>query len=188
VLDAREAAEFLGAHVESVRRLARKGALPGYKIGKDWRFRREALTRWSETHHQRHRPPSILLVDDEPGIRDAYGPILQEEGYQVSTAASGVEALKWMEAAPFDLVILDLRMPLMDGPTTLGEIRKRHGPVAVIVLTGYPDSDLMARALRYSPVMMLSKPAKPHQVVGCVRLMLNGAHGGDTPPRSSGGV
>lgn len=183
VLDAHEAAELLGAHVESVRRLARRGALPGYKIGKDWRFKRDALTRWSETHHERQRPPNILLVDDEIGIRLSFGVLLKAEGYRVSTAADGVEALVQMGQNSFDLVLLDLQMPVMDGPTTLEEIRKRHGSIAVIVLTAYPDSELMAHALQSSPVMMLAKPASPRQVVACVRLILNGVRPDLSPSR-----
>ena len=65
VLNAREAAEYLGAHVETVRRLARKGEIPAFKVGKDWRFRRRALLRWNDEHHLRTQPPCVLVVEDE---------------------------------------------------------------------------------------------------------------------------
>jgi len=55
VLNTREAADYLRAHVETVRRLARRGDIPAYKIGKDWRFRRKALLRWADTHYLRYR-------------------------------------------------------------------------------------------------------------------------------------
>lgn len=48
VLNAKEAAEYLKAHVETVRRMARRGEIPAFKVGKDWRFHKEALRRWSE--------------------------------------------------------------------------------------------------------------------------------------------
>jgi len=79
VLDAHDAAQFLGAHVESIRRLARKGDIPAYKIGKDWRFERGALKRWVETHHLRQRPPLILVVDDEKSFRDTTQKFLENE-------------------------------------------------------------------------------------------------------------
>ena len=64
VFNAQEAANFLGAHVETIRRMARKGELPAYKVGKDWRFRKGALMEWAESHHQRCSPPCVLVVGD----------------------------------------------------------------------------------------------------------------------------
>ena len=51
VLNAKEAAEYLKAHVETVRRMARRGEIPAFKVGKDWRFQKEALKKWTETQH-----------------------------------------------------------------------------------------------------------------------------------------
>ena len=51
VLNAKEAAEYLKAHVETVRRMARRGEIPAFKVGKDWRFQKEALKKWAETQH-----------------------------------------------------------------------------------------------------------------------------------------
>ena len=69
-LNAREAADFLGAHVETIRRFARRGEIPSYKIGKDWRFNKGALRQWADTHHKRTKGGSILIVDDDPAILD----------------------------------------------------------------------------------------------------------------------
>ena len=70
VMNAKEAAQFLGAHVETIRRLARKGEVPAYKVGKDWRFRREALVEWVDGHPVRQKLPNILIVDEEEPIRN----------------------------------------------------------------------------------------------------------------------
>lgn len=51
VLNAKEAAEYFKAHVETVRRMARRGEIPAFKVGKDWRFQKEALKKWTETQH-----------------------------------------------------------------------------------------------------------------------------------------
>ena len=60
----------------------------------------------------------------------------------------------------------------MPGPDVLKEIRRAHGALPVIIITGYPDGELMHEALRYSPVMMLAKPVTPEQLLESVRLVL----------------
>ena len=62
VLNNRDAADYLGAHVETVRCLAKRGDIPSYKVGKDWRFSKNALCRWIATHHERSRSAHILSV------------------------------------------------------------------------------------------------------------------------------
>lgn len=107
VLDAQAAAWFLGAHVETVRRLARKGGLPAYKMGKDWRFNKSALQKWVEAHHLRERVPLVLVVDDEKSIRETTQMFLEGANYLVKTAASGEEALEQVRHEMPDLVLLD---------------------------------------------------------------------------------
>lgn len=173
-LDIHEAAKLLGVHEQTVRRLARKNDIPSYKVGRLWRFDRAALHRWAETHHERTRAANILVVDDEPGIRDFVRRVLELEGYGVSTASDGPEALALMQRQAPDVVLLDLKMPGMAGPTVLKKIRKAHGALPVIIITGYPDSDLMAEALRYAPVLMLPKPVEQDQVLEAVGVALHG--------------
>ena len=71
VLGAFEAAWFIGAHVETLRRLARRGEIPAYKVGKDWRFRRKALEHWCETHHLRSQPALDLVESALAATREA---------------------------------------------------------------------------------------------------------------------
>ena len=172
VLSAREAADYLGAHVETVRRLARRGDIPAYKMGKDWRFRRSTLRRWAEQRNEGSRPAHVLVVDDEKAIRRLIRDMLEPEGYRVSAASSGAEALALMRQDTPDVALLDLKMPGMGGPDVLREIRKAYGALPVIIITGYPDSDLMHEALRYSPVIVLAKPATRAQVMAAVRAAL----------------
>ncbi len=179
-LNARQAAEFLGAHVETIRRLARKNKIPAYKVGRDWRFNKDALRRWAQSHHERVRSASILVVDDERLIQDLMRRIFEGEGYRVSTASDGAEALEFMRRETPDLMLLDLKMPGMDGPTTLREVRKAYGALPVIIITGYADSDLMTEILPYSPVLMLAKPVGTEQLLEAVRLVLSGSRSSAT--------
>jgi len=173
-LNAREAANYLGAHVETIRRLARRGDIPAYKIGKDWRFRKSALLRWAEQHHERSmsRSAHVLIVDDEETVRGFIRRTLEPEGYRVSEAPGGAEGLDLMRQETPDAVLLDLKMPGMSGAAVLKDIRESYGALPVIIITGYPDSDLMAEALKHAPVLMLPKPVEQEQLVGAVRLAL----------------
>ena len=168
VLNTRETADYLGAHVETVRRLAKRGDIPSYKVGKDWRFSKDALHRWMATHHERSRSAHILVVDDEEDIREFARRALEPEGYRVSAASSGPEALDLIRQETPDVVVLDLKMPGMNGPAVLKEIRAKHRSLPVIVITGYPDSDMVMEVLRHAPVLMLPKPVDPEPLVEAV--------------------
>ena len=172
VLNASQAAEYLGAHVETVRRLARRGEIPAYKMGKDWRFRRDALERWAEAYHRLLKSAHVLVVDDEEVIREFARRVLEPEGYRVSEASTGAEALDMMRQDKPDVVLLDMSMPVMDGPSTLAEIRARWGRLPVIILTGYPDSDLVHKALQYSPITLFGKPVDPQKLALAVKDVL----------------
>lgn len=80
----------------------------------------------------------ILFVDDEQDHRFLYEQELREEGYLVLSAGNGKEALRCLEESPFDLVILDIVMPKMDGIETLGKIATRYKKMPVILHTAYP--------------------------------------------------
>ena len=175
VLNAKEAAEFLGAYVETIRRLARKGDIPAYKIGKDWRFRRDALINWAETQPLRRKPRCVLVIDDDDGIRKLMRRFLEADGYRVCLASDGNEGLAWLNRETVNLIILDLNMPGMNGPEFLQEKNKIYEDLPVIVVTGYPDGDLMVKALRYGPITLLAKPVEKKALIRAVHTALNGS-------------
>lgn len=176
ILNTLEAADFLRAHAESIRRLARKGEIPAFKIGKDWRFRRESLLNWAETHHIRQKQPCVLVIDDEQGIRDLIRRFLEAGGYQIKLASNGVEGLRLLENNSIDLILLDLKMPEMDGPEFLRRCRENNPNLPVIVITGYPDSDLMAEAMHYGPITLLAKPVEREHLMNAVHTVFNGTY------------
>jgi len=175
VLNAKEAADFLRAHVETIRRLARKGDIPAYKIGKDWRFRRDALMDWAETYRWHLKPDVVLIIDNDAGVRKLLKRFLEVDGYRVCLASDGAEGLAWLKRESVDLILLDLKMPGMNGPAFLHEFRKEQGTLPVIVVTGYPDSDLMLEAMKYGPLTLIAKPIDREQVIRTVHTALNGA-------------
>ena len=100
-------------------------------------------------------PRTVLLVEDDEGIRESVADSLRFEGYDVAVAANGVEALAWLDAggAP-SMVLLDLVMPVMDGTELLARLRERSEQVPVVVMT----AALGAGPAAVSAEAVLSKP------------------------------
>jgi DNA-binding NtrC family response regulator len=109
----------------------------------------------------------LLIVEDDESQRLLYEEELQEEGYEVVLAKNGKEALKCLERTLFDLIILDIRMPEMDGIEALGKIVSRYKKTPVILHTAYPEyrnqstaSLVSAFILKSSDLSLLKKTVK----------------------------
>ncbi len=101
----------------------------------------------------------VLLVDDEVAFTDTLSKRLIKRGLNVSTAASGPEALKTLDDdTSIDVVILDVKMPEMDGIETLKEIKKRRPLVEVIMLTGHATVDSAIEGMKLGALDYLMKP------------------------------
>ena len=102
--------------------------------------------------------PRVLLVDDEERFRMTTARLLRGTGLEVATAASGREALIQVEGQPFDVIILDMRMPEMSGAETLKGIKKIDPRVEVIVLTGHASVDTAFEIMKLGGFDYLFKP------------------------------
>jgi len=173
VLDASEAADYLKINVQTVRRFARDREVPAFRVGGAWRFRRSWLDRWAEAQHDTTpRNVHVVAVDDEEAVLGFVQRTLTDHNCTVSVATNGPDALELMDRRVPDLAILDLLMPGMDGPTLLGHIRERYGAVPVIILTAYPESEAMERAMEHSPITLLAKPPRLEQFLDAVNAAL----------------
>ena len=140
----------------------------------------------------------VLVVEDEPDIRNLIALHLARDGFRCRTAATGVEALRAVRANPPDLVILDLMLPEMDGLEVCRRLRQEPQGVAVpiIMLTAKTDEVDRVLGLELGADDYVAKPFSPKELVARVRavlrrtrpsrpsgLPLRGAHGGPVPPR-----
>jgi excisionase family DNA binding protein len=163
ILTVREVAAYLKLPVSTVYRLAERRDLPGHKVGRQWRFHRSVLDDWFQEHAGTSRS-TILVVDDEPAIRELMVAALSSTAREVLTAGSGNEALEIVKRSDLDLVLLDLVMPVMNGVDTFRAIHALRPALPVMIVTAFPDSELMAKALEIGPFSMISKPINLAQI------------------------
>lgn len=163
ILTIRDVAAYLKLPVSTVYRLAERRDLPGHKVGRQWRFHKNVLDDWFRQHAATARS-TVLVVDDEEAVRELLVSALESRQRQVLGAASGEEALEILKRTDVDLVLLDLSMPGMNGVDAFREIHGLRPTLPVVIVTGYPDSDLMARALEIGPFTMISKPVDLAQI------------------------
>lgn len=104
-------------------------------------------------------PIKILIVDDEKDFVEMFSLRLSNQGEKVSTAFSGKEALQVLGKTPIDVVILDIRMPGMDGIETLKKIKAAHPLVEVIMLTGHGSTETAVDGMKSGAFDYLMKPA-----------------------------
>ncbi len=116
---------------------------------------------------------TILVIDDEPHLRRSLAMILQRAGYQVTMAASAREARQCLQAGPYDLVFLDLKMPEVDGLTLLGEIREQRTDMPVLILTAHATLESAMEAVRQGARDYLLKPIEPDAILARVHEVLD---------------
>jgi len=100
----------------------------------------------------------ILIVDDDEAILNSLRDILQEKGYEVVTAKTGREAIKMSEAQYFDLALLDIKLPDIEGTELLTEMHKKTPSMMKIMITGYPSLENAVEALNLGADAYVMKP------------------------------
>jgi len=118
-------------------------------------------------------PSRILVVDDDAGIRDALRMILEYEGYEVLAAPDGKTALADIEAQAPDAVLLDIKMPGMDGFEVLDRIVARETPIPVLMISGHGDIATAVEATRRGAIDFLEKPPQRERILVSVRNALS---------------
>ena len=114
-------------------------------------------------------PPRILIVDDEQVVRRSYEATLHGVNCDADSAENGAEALSAMQREPYDVVLLDLRMPGIEGMSVLRTMKHNWPESEVVIITGYPTVESAKEAVRLGACDYLSKPLGPDEIIGAAR-------------------
>ena len=183
-LTTEEVLEYLQVNLRTVYRLIKAGRIPAVRVGRQWRFRKADIDAWLDTQRPQpaavrppvpstndratrppHIRPRILVVDDEPSIRDLLSKTLALAEYEVDVAPDGRAALERMRTHAYDLLIADLRMPGMDGLSVIREARRLKPGLPVIIITGFSTESSAIEAVNLGVSGYLTKPFRVPEVL-----------------------
>ncbi|MFH1996348.1 MAG: response regulator [Candidatus Omnitrophota bacterium] len=168
-MDIKQIAEYLQMNKMTVYKLAREGKIPAFKVASEWRFRKDLIDEWL-MGQIKGKPgfeklgieikleagKTVLVVDDDEPIRDFF--IRSLKDYKVLTAASGKEALERIKKERPDLILLDIKMPGIDGIETLRRIKEIDRSIAVVMLSAYETLQTNLEAARFGAYTSMAKP------------------------------
>jgi excisionase family DNA binding protein len=181
-LTTEEVLDYLHVNLRTVYRLIKAGRIPAVRVGRQWRFKRADLDAWLDgqrSRKSRNAPvaaaapssperPRVLVVDDEASIRELLTRTLALTEYDVEAVADGRTGLDRLRLGPYDLLIADLRMPVMDGLTLIREARRLQPNLKAIIITGYSTEASAIEAVNLGVVGYLVKPFRVPQVLASV--------------------
>ena len=170
LLTVKETAKYLRIPLPTVYYLVQRGQLPAIQIGGRWRIKKNALDK-DILKEEKSGQPTVLVVDDDESLQNLFKLFLKKIGFSRVVVGTVKEAIAALEKQRFDLVFLDLKLP--DGPADdVYDFVKREQPdCPVIIITGYPDSEMLDRILAKGPVTVLKKPLKVEQLQQTVRIL-----------------
>jgi excisionase family DNA binding protein len=185
-LTTEEVLAYLQVNLRTVYRLIKAGKIPAVRVGRQWRFRKRDIDAWLDSQRPRGgskaaaaaatpepgtaartatERPRILVVDDEASIRDLLAKTLSLSDYDVDTAPDGRAALERLRLYVYDLLIVDLKMPGIDGLTVIREAKRLKADIPVIVITGFSTESAAIEALNLGVTSYLTKPFRVPQVL-----------------------
>ena len=175
-LTTEEVLEYLQVNLRTVYRLIKANKIPAVRVGRQWRFRKRDIERWLEAQRsapgpsgaspaERVLPKRVLVVDDEPSIRELLSKTLALAEYEVDTAVDAPSALDRLRAGVYDLLIADLNMPGDDGLTLVRRARQLIADLPVIIITGFSSEPSAVEAVNLGVSGYLRKPFPIQQVL-----------------------
>jgi excisionase family DNA binding protein len=183
LMDIQQVAEYLQMNKMTVYKLARGGKIPAFKVASEWRFKKELIDQWlmnqlkgkpgleklgaeMKLSHEK----TVLVVDDEDVIRDFF--IRTLAGYKVLTASSGEEALNIIRKDRPDLVLLDIKMPGIDGIETLRKIKEIDRNIVVIMLSAFSTLETNITAARLGAYTSIAKPFDLEEMKSIIKVAM----------------
>jgi excisionase family DNA binding protein len=175
-----QAAKYLGVAQSTIRKWSDQGRVPAfYTPGGHRRYRRADLDNFLERSGPSSSTgagdgPTVLIVDDDPKLREYIRVNLEMEGYSVREAGSADEGLGVLEESTPDLVLLDVMMPDVDGWEMLRRVQERHGvgAIPVIMFSGKVDEQTAAEAASSGAQAFIGKPFNPQELIDQTKQLL----------------
>jgi excisionase family DNA binding protein len=167
-----ELEQYLRFTRKTIYKLLKKGSIPAIKIGNKWRFDKELIDNWLHQGMEGEKA-SVLVIDDDELITSLFKEVLEEQGHTVVTADTSTRGLAHIMQRDFDLIFLDLKMSGTDGAEILREMRGIKSRLPVIIITGYPDSEIMDRAMKQGPLGVMLKPFDDSDIINAVNSFLH---------------
>jgi excisionase family DNA binding protein len=172
LLTVKETAEYLRIPLPTVYYLVQRGMIPAIQIGGRWRIKKSALDH-DILREDKQGQPTVLVVDDDPGLQDLFRTFLKEIGFSRVVVGTAKEAIHSLRKQKFDLMFLDLQLPDAPGDQVYRTAKQIDSDLNVIVITGYPDSEILDRILQVGPVTVLKKPLKVEQLNQTVKMLVH---------------
>ena len=189
-----EVLDYLHVNLRTVYWLIKAGKIPAVRVGRQWRFRKTDIDAWlvsqqaadasatsdsssndsGSPHQSNNSRPRVLVVDDEPSIRDLLSKMLALVDYHVDVASDGQSALEHMRLGRYDLLITDLRMPGMDGISVIHAARRLQADLPVIIITGFSTEASAIEAANLGVAGYLTKPFRVPKVLEAAAKALGG--------------
>jgi len=170
LLTVKETAEYMRIPPATVYSLIQRGEIPAIQIGGRWRIKKSSLDR-DVLHQDKGGQPTVLVVDDDPGLQDLFRTFFKKIGYSRVVVGTAKQAIQSLGKQKFDLMFLDLKLPDAPGDHVFETAKHIDPDLNVIVVTGYPDSEILDRILQVSPVTVLKKPLKVEQLNQAVKIL-----------------
>jgi len=170
LLTVKETAKYLRIPLPTVYYLVQRGQLPAIQIGGRWRIKKSSLDK-DILKEDKSGQPTVLVVDDDESLQNLFKLFLKKIGFSRVVVGTVKEALAALDKQKFDLSFLDLKLP--DGPADdVYDMAKEQQPECpIIIITGYPDSEMLIRILAKGSITVLKKPLKVEQLKDTVRIL-----------------
>ena len=170
LLTVKETAKYLRIPLPTVYYLVQRGQLPAIQIGGRWRIKKSSLDK-DILKEDKSGQPTVLVVDDDESLQDLFRLFLKKIGFSRVLVGTVKEALAALDKQKFDLIFLDLKLPDGAADEVYDTAREKQPDCPIVIITGYPDSEMLDRILAKGPVTVLKKPLNTEQLQQTVRIL-----------------
>jgi excisionase family DNA binding protein len=172
LMTVKETAAYLRIPLPTVYYLVQRGQLPAVQIGGRWRVKRDLLDRdILRNEEEQGGAPTVLVVDDDTGLQGMFKLFLKKQGFTRIVVGTGKEALAALNKQKFDLCFLDLQLPDITGDEIYKQAKALHPELPIVIITGYPDSQMLDNILKHGPVTVLKKPLEVEVLERALRML-----------------